>query len=261
MKKQPLIADEFRNFKGNAVKISPFRANITPRGIEKFNEADESITYKRGEALWYKAYSKAEPEILAFKDLAIWYYHELVADIDVNGEQYRIFYNSIAKKFFANQIINEDGNFYLKNTSCNEKFIEALMEFAKGFAAPENEKSRSINVFVTRWKKEKLKEKSKSRFKLKRRGRKEEEYLKEATLWVINNRQQSELTTETARRAYEIFKTEAQSESAFVKSVTNKCSRLEGIYKAKSVQYKKRTNFKAYAKKSMKPIQTKAENH
>jgi hypothetical protein len=94
---------------------------------------------------------------------------------------------------------------------------------------------------------------------LKHRGRKEEDYLKRATLWAIENKLRREKRTETARRAYEIFKDEAQSETAFIKSVRNKWTSLNAIYKGKhpiekdgNGKFKKPVSFKLFVRNHFK---------
>jgi hypothetical protein len=252
------ISKHLAGKKRAATKIIPFRVKITPLGIGNFKESDESTTYKQEEIVWYKAHPKAKPEILIYRGLHILNYHEFVSDILVNKRRYRIFYNPIAKKYFANEIIKMGKDIYIKNPSCDEDFVKGLREFIKDFPAPENKKLHSINKAIREYKKEK----SASKPKLKRRGRKEEDYLKEATLWAIENQQPKESRPAAARRAYGVFKDKAQSEQALVRAINRKwtgLSKLHGekypFYKSENEKWKRRVSFKPFAKKILKPTE------
>jgi hypothetical protein len=253
----------YRIILGRKIKIIGKRVKIESIVRDKRPD-DVSTTYNRNGILYYKAHPEAKPKVLAVDGYAIWYYHEFFADIEVEGKQYRLFYNPIVKKFFANERVNVEGKKYLKNPSCDDDMVKELLEFIKNFPAPENKKLNSLNKAVKQYRKEK----SKGRIKQKRRGRKEDDYLKRATLWSIENQQSGESRTETARRAYQEFKDEAQSEPALIQSVRNKWTNLSTIYKDKypmkkgeNGKYKRRVTFKAFVKAHFKLPQIQVEKH
>jgi hypothetical protein len=232
---------------------------ITPNGIENYKEGDESKTYQRGETLWYKSDPKAKPEIIGFRQLAIWFYHEFVSDIKLNKKRYRLFYNPIAKKYFANEFVKVDGKIYLQNPACDDRLVDAIKELVKNFDTPEGKKLNSVNKAVREIKKDKIKNQPTK----KRQGRKEDDYLKAATLWAIENKGIDEKRNPTARRAYGVFKDKAQSEQALVRAINRKWTGLSKLheekypfYKSENGKWKRRVSFKSFAKKILKPTET-----
>jgi hypothetical protein len=253
MKKQPLIADEFRNFKGNAVKISPFRVNITPRGIEKFNEADESITYKRGEALWYKAYSKAEPEILAFRGLAIWNYNEFLTDVNLEGIPYRVFYNPVSKKFLVNEIVSFDydgkGMVLLKN-SVNEGVSLKVTEMISKL--PKSDWIHTLNRSRKNLIHKKQGHKAKNPPKMRVRKMKDNSIIR-ATLFCISKYDRNEIKEYRPYilRAYKIYKN-GQTEATFLRGVYAKWATFRKEYGKLSKEIKEAKSSYKYAKEVLK---------
>jgi hypothetical protein len=179
-------------------------------------------------------------------------------DIKVGKKKYRVIFDKELKKVWCREIDSYDytGRALFRNPSVDDDFVKGLMEFANSSPAPEGKKLNSINKFVKEFKKQRLKSKS----KLKRRGRKEEDYLKRATVWTIENQLGNESRVKAARRAYEEFRSEAQSESAFITSVVNKWGRWKKIYETKhslekdeNGKRKRSVSFRTFAKNQFKP--------
>jgi hypothetical protein len=247
MKKQPLIADEFRNFKGNAVKISPFRVNITPRGIENLN--GKSITYTRGDTTWYKAHPEAEPEILVFKGLAIWYYNEFIGDVVEEDVSYSIAYNPISEKILAYKIVSFEGRSFLENpanTVVSKKYEELFFEEN----LPEKDLTDTAHNFYQKVKK-RVEELRKERESEKQPvGKKPKANLTRATLWCVRNHPKN-LTHKrpTILRAYKKFGEEDQTEDSFVRNVYRKWNNFEKEYRAQPAEFKKQNSKENYARK------------
>jgi hypothetical protein len=130
------------------------------------------------------------------------------------------------------------------------------MEFANSSPVPERNKLISIKKFAREYKEQREKSKSKA----KRRGRKEEDYIKRATIWAIENQLKNESRTKVATRAYQEFSGEAQSESALIASVRNKWRGWRKIYdekhpleKDENGKWKKGVSFLAFVKSRFKP--------
>jgi hypothetical protein len=180
-------------------------------------------------------------------------------DIKVGKKNYRVIHDCTLDKIWCREIDSYDytGRALFKNPSVDDDFVKDLLEFANNSPAPEGKKLNSINKFVREWKKQRLKSNSKS----KRRGRKEEDYLKRATIWAIENKLGNESRTKSARRAYQEFKSEAQSESAFITSVINKWGRWKKTYETKhplekdeNGKRKRGVSFRAFVKNYSKPV-------
>jgi hypothetical protein len=180
-------------------------------------------------------------------------------DIKVGKKKYRVIFDKELKRVWCREIDSYDytGRALFRNPSVDDDFVKGLMEFANNSPALEGKKLNSINKFVREWKKQRLKSNSKS----KRRGRKEEDYLKRATIWAIENKLGNESRTKSARRAYQEFKSEAQSESAFITSVINKWGRWKKIYETKHLlekdengKRKRGVSFRAFVKNHFKPV-------
>jgi hypothetical protein len=179
-------------------------------------------------------------------------------DIKVGKKNYRVILDATLDKVWCREIDSYDytGRALFKNPSVDDDFVKGLLEFANSSPAPEGKKLNSINKFVKEYRKQRLKSNSKS----KRRGRKEEDYLKRATIWAIENQLKNESRTKVAGRAYLEFRGEAQSESAFIKSVRNKWRGWRKIYDAKhplekdeNGKWKKRVSFLTFVKNHFKP--------
>jgi len=197
--------------------------NPTPILRKKKAADDMSTTYRRNGILYYKSHPKARPEILAVNGYAIWYYHEVVSDIEVEGKRHRAFYNPYAKEFFVNEIIEENGRIFLKNPKCDGETVRQVMEVIE---------QRILEIPGGQWKntfnylKKKMDDlyksppaKPKLKLNQKRQGRPEEPYLREATYWAIVNRKlkdrNKKISIEDIRCAYEVYRGQATSFIAF----------------------------------------------
>jgi hypothetical protein len=255
MKKLLPMREELRNSNGKkrvVGKIRPYRAKITPLGIGDFKEGDESFTYRRKDIVWYKANSKAKPEILVFRGLAIWFYHEFVSDIDISGKRYRIFYNSVAKKFFANEFVKVRGKVYLKNP-VDREISEQVEKIFVEANLPKNKVLDTLAHAKQRIEKFYKQEELKSRPKKKPVGNQPKVNLVKATLWCIKNHPKNLLhKRRTLLRAYKEFGEKTQLEDSFVKSVRSKWSNLIKEYSRQPEEFKKQNSLQSYAKTELK---------
>jgi hypothetical protein len=224
---------------------------ITPR-IGNLREDDESITYKRGKTVWYKAHSEAEPEILIYRGLPILNYHEFVCDIDENEKRYRIFYNPIAKNFFVNEFITVSGKIYLKNPVDKEKSEQLQRIFIKG-NLPKNKRLDTIAHFKHAIEKFYKQQELESQLKKKPVGNQPKVNLIKATLWCIKNHPKNLLyKRQTLLRAYKRFGEKTQLEDSFVKYVRSKWNNLIKEYGKQAEDFKKQNSLESYAKTKLK---------
>jgi ribosomal protein L25 (general stress protein Ctc) len=179
-------------------------------------------------------------------------------DIKVGKKNYRVIIDTTLDKVWCREIDSYDytGRVLFRNPPIEDDFVKGLMEFANSSPVPERNKLISINKFVREYKEQRLKSKSKA----KRRGRKQEDYIKRATIWAIENQLKNESRTKVATRAYQEFSGEAQSESALIASVRNKWRGWRKIYDAKrppkkdeNGKWKKRVSFLVFVKNYFKP--------
>jgi hypothetical protein len=247
--------------RGNQGRVTTF----TPRK----KKHPESITYKRKGILYYKAHPKARPEIQAIDGLPIWFYNKFVADVEVEGKQYRVFYNPISKELLANEISyeNYDGEecMLLRNPA-NLKVSKRLMEVLIEENIPEKDWLDTLANHKQRVEKYLRKQKLKLQSKKNGVGSPPKIYLIKAILWYIENQpKKPEDRRPTLLRAYEKFKKAAiKEESAimpdsFVKMVTRRYNELRRKYYAKSREYRSQNSLLFYAKSELKipPNKTK----
>jgi hypothetical protein len=254
MKKPLLIAEKLKDSNGKmgkvVTKIIPFRVNITPRGIEKFN--DKSITYKRGEMTWYKAYPEAEPEILVFKGLAVWNYNEFIGDVNEEGVLYSIAYNPISEKILAYKIVSFEGRTLLENpanTAISKKYEDLI--FKENL--PEKDLIDTTYNLYQRMKKrvEGLRKERESERQTK--GNKPKANLIRATRWcVVNHPKNLIYKKQTLIRAYKKFGEKNQTEDSFVRVVRSKWSNFDKQYRAQPAEFKKQNSKENYARKILR---------
>jgi hypothetical protein len=225
---------------------------VTPFGIEDFRQGDESKTYRRGETLWYKANSRAKAEIIGFRHLAIWYYHEFVSDIEENGKRYRIFYNPIAMRFFVNEFVTVSGKIYLKNPVDKERSEQLQRIFIKA-NVPKNNRLDTIAHFRQGIEKFYKQKELESQLKKKPVGNQPKVNLMKATLWCIKNHPKNLLhKRQTLLRAYKRFGEKTQLEDSFVKYVRSKWTNLIKEYGRQAEDFKKQNSLESYAKTKLK---------
>jgi hypothetical protein len=179
-------------------------------------------------------------------------------DIKVGKKNYRVIIDTTLDKVWCREIDSYDytGRVLFRNPPIEDDFVKGLMEFANSSPVPERNKLISIKKFAREYREQRLKSKSKP----KRRGRKEEDYIKRATIWAIENQLKNESRTKVAGRAYQEFSGEAQSESALIVSVRNKWRGWRKIYDAKhplekdeNGKRKKGVSFRTFIKSRFKP--------
>jgi hypothetical protein len=216
----------------------------TPRGIESRRKDDESTTYQRGETLWYKDHPEAEPEILAFRGWAIWYYNEFIGDIVEEDVTYSIAYNSISEKILAYKIVSFEGRTLLENpadTAISKKYEELILREN----LPERDLIDTTYNLYLRMKKtvEKLRKERES--EKKPVGNSPRLYLKKATLWCIKNHSKTLLhqrpTLLLAYKRFEKIAREEKSdvtEGSFIKLVQKKWNDLVKEYDNQPIEFK-----------------------
>jgi hypothetical protein len=216
----------------------------------------ESITYKRSGILYYKAHPKAKPEILAIDGLAIWHYHKFVADVEVEGKQYRVFYNPISKDIIANEIISEncDGKemVFLRNPADTEmsKWLEETF-FKKNL--PKNRRLDTIAHFRQKIVKFNKQEDLNRQSKKKPVGNQPKASLIRATLWCIKNHpKDSKYKRKILIRAYKRYGEKTHTEESFIKAVRSKWSNLIKEYSKQPEEFKKQNSIEIYAKSELK---------
>jgi hypothetical protein len=255
MKKLLPMLEETKNRKRKkrvTRKMTPYRVNITPLGIEDFKKDNESFTYKRRDTIFYKANLEAEPEVLAYKGWHIMNYHEFVSDIDVNKKRYRIFYNPIAKKFFANEFLRVSGKIYLKNP-VDKEVSKQIAKFIIEGNLPKSSLLDTLANAKQRVEKFLKQEELKNRPKKKPVGNQPKVNLIKATLWCIKNHPKNLLLKrQTLLRAYKRFGEKTQLEDSFVKSVRSKWSNLIKKYNRQPEEFKKQNSLESYAKTELK---------
>jgi hypothetical protein len=243
------MSEEFRDPKKKRVikKICPYRVKITPLGIGDFKEGDDSITYRRKDTVWYKANSEAKPEILFYKGLAIWFYHEFVSDIKVNQKRFRVFYNPIAKKFFANEFVRVSGKLYLKNPCVDDITVKKLLEDLE--KCPKNKRLASIR----KAERELIKKERQEKIKRLQNpvGRPDKENLKRATIWCITALDNKDYKnySETIKEAYKVHGDKEIPLKSFSRTVRLKIKTITDLYKEKSQTYRSKNTRTIFAEK------------
>jgi hypothetical protein len=216
----------------------------TPRGIESRRKDDESTTYQRGETLWYKDYPEAEPEILAFRGWAIWYYNEFIGDIVEEDVTYSIAYNSISEKILAYKIVSFEGRTLLENPA-NVAVSKKVEEFIFGEKLPEKDLVDTAYNSYLRVKKRVERIRKKRESEKKPVGNNPKLYLKKATLWCIKNHPKNLLHQRpTLLLAYKRFEKVAReeksdvTEGSFIKLVQKKWNDLVREYDSQNIEFK-----------------------
>jgi hypothetical protein len=257
--KSKTIAEQLEDFNRDTKrvirKISPFRVKISPRGIENFSEDDKSITYKCGETLWYKAHPEAEPEILAFKGLAILYYNEFITDVELDGVPHRVFYNSLSKKFLVNEIVSYSykGIVLLRNPVDTQK-SEKLTEFFITLNLPKNNRNDTIRNFKERVEKFYKQEELKSQAKNQPKGNLPDPILMEAACWCIGQNPRPRYKRPTLLRAFKKFGKKSHTEGSFITMVRSKWSKILKAYDKMPDDFKKANSEQIYAKTELKVV-------
>jgi hypothetical protein len=148
------------------------------------------------------------------------------------------------------------GRALFRNPPIEEVLLKELMESVNNSPVPERNKLITVSKFVREYREQKLKSKPKP----KRRGRKEEDYIKRATVWTIENQLKNEPFKTTAHRAYQEFKGEAHSETALVSSIRSKQREWKKKYNEKyplkrdeNGKWKNRVPFRTFIKSLSKP--------
>ncbi len=220
---------------------------------------DLSTTYKRGETVWYKANPEAEPEILAYKDLAIWNYNEFLTDVVLEKIPYRIFYNPISKKILVNEIVSYDYNgiILLKNPVNKELTLKITkMLFDKG---KPNEYRETINAVKRELEKVLIKNKQKK--SVKKPGRKPEVNLMRATLYCIK-KYDNKIVKEYRpyiERAYALYKIDGQTHETFITRVYSKWAKLRKSYSQLEKQIRNSKTLYQHAKEVLKIPRTNSK--
>jgi hypothetical protein len=227
MKKVLLVTEEERNLnrkKRIFIKNRPYRMKITPLGLGDFKKDDESITYRRGNKVWYKAHPEAKLELLYFNGLAIWNYNEFLIDVDYEGKPCRIFFNPISGKFLANEIVyDEEGRVLLKNPTYDKDKVEKMLEIFFDEKTPNNQVKITAAIFKRKFDKrlKGLLKESEMKPEIKPIIKKgwREQYLRDATYWAIVNHKskgnRTEPFSQVIERAYLHCKELTTSKGAF----------------------------------------------
>ncbi len=240
-----------REIFGKKIKIDGRQVRIR----REKREDDKSITYKRGKILYYKSHPEAEPEILAINGYAIWYYHEFVADIEVEGKRHRVFYNPYVKGFFINEIIEaDDKRILLKNPAYDEDKTKRILEIFNDGKTPDNQLRITASMIAKGLKSIADCRLDKPKVEPQPKGRPSEQYLRDATFWAISNRKFKETKLQVAARAYSLFQKDATSEESLRKSIVRKWNETYESWKAEKekADLKKRFTFKKFAKIHLK---------
>lgn len=193
--------------------------------------------------------------------LGINYYHEFVADIDLQGKPHRVFYNPVVKEFLVNEILSfnykETGAVLLKNPvdkEVSEYLTKRLIELPKKdwLDTLANAKQRVEKIL----KQEKLKSQPK-----KQVGNKPKVNLIKATLWCIKYHEKNSTRRQTILRAYRLYGEETQVENSFVTIVRAKWRKLRMQYRAETDEFKEQNSLHSYAKSKLRiPINATKQN-
>jgi hypothetical protein len=245
MKKVLLVTEEERNLnrkKRIFIKNRPYRMKITPLGLGDFKKDDESITYRRGNKVWYKAHPEAKLELLYFNGLAIWNYNEFLIDVDYEGKPCRIFFNPISGKFLANEIVSHNydgkGMVLLKNPSNKvilPKILKILFDEGK-----ENEWLDTLREARSQALKEKHKIKRKK--SLKPRGRPQKENIKKAVIWCLNalDNKVYKNRKEAIKESYNEFGEKDVPLKSFTRTVGEKINIITNSYNKKPLNFRRK---------------------
>jgi hypothetical protein len=179
-------------------------------------------------------------------------------DIKIGKKNYRVVLDAALDKVWCREIDSYDytGRALFRNPPIEDGLVKDLIEFVNSSPVPERNKLITVSKFAREYREQRLKSKSKA----KRRGRKEKDYIKRATVWAIENQLKNESFTKVARRAYQEFRSEAHSEAALVSSLRSKQRSWKNLYKEKHPlkrdedgKWKKRVSFRTFIKRLFKP--------